>query len=89
MQLVGAPLAYIRGPFVMEGILQGGIGAVLALFGLWGVFALGRHRLAGGAEGLLDSSSFGFLPWQLCILLVAGGLLVGCAGGWMAARSAR
>ena len=26
MQLVGAPQAYIRGPFVMEGVLQGGIG---------------------------------------------------------------
>ena len=31
MQLVGAPQAYIRGPFVMEGVLQGGIGALLAL----------------------------------------------------------
>ena len=28
MQLVGAPQAYIRGPFVMEGVLQGGIGAL-------------------------------------------------------------
>ena len=33
MQLVGAPQAYIRGPFVMEGVLQGGIGALLALVG--------------------------------------------------------
>ena len=24
MQLVGAPLAYVRGPFVAEGVLQGG-----------------------------------------------------------------
>ena len=34
MQLVGAPQAYIRGPFVMEGVLQGGIGALLALAAL-------------------------------------------------------
>ena len=27
MQLVGAPIAYIRGPFVVEGLIQGGIGA--------------------------------------------------------------
>ena len=31
MELVGAPLAFIRGPFVAEGLLQGGIGALLAL----------------------------------------------------------
>src|SRR5581483_5159504 len=28
MQLVGAPLAYIRGPFVLEGLIQGGAGAI-------------------------------------------------------------
>ena len=36
MQLVGAPQVFIRGPFVMEGTLQGGIGALLALAGAWG-----------------------------------------------------
>ena len=35
MQLVGAPLAYIRGPFVAEGVLQGGGGAILAILALW------------------------------------------------------
>ena len=33
MQLVGAPQVYVRGPFVMEGVFQGGIGAVVALAG--------------------------------------------------------
>ena len=31
MQLVGAPFAFIRGPFVAEGILQGGAGALVAI----------------------------------------------------------
>ena len=35
MELVGAPLAFIRGPFVAEGFLQGGIGALLAITSLW------------------------------------------------------
>ena len=30
MQLVGAPPAYVRGPFVMEGMIEGGIGALVA-----------------------------------------------------------
>ena len=35
MELVGAPLAFIRGPFVAEGFLQGGIRAFLAIAALW------------------------------------------------------
>ena len=31
MTLVGSPLTFIRGPFVAEGVLQGGLGAVLSL----------------------------------------------------------
>lgn len=31
MRLVGAPLTYVRCPFVLEGILQGGVGASVAL----------------------------------------------------------
>jgi cell division transport system permease protein len=38
MQLVGAPQVYIRGPFVMEGVLQGGLGALVALILLGVVF---------------------------------------------------
>ena len=30
MQLVGSPIAFIRGPFVAEGVLQGGLGALIA-----------------------------------------------------------
>ena len=33
MQLVGAPFSYIRGPFIVEGLLLGGIGAAVALVG--------------------------------------------------------
>ena len=40
MELVGAPLSFIRGPFVAEGFLQGGIGALVALMLLWAGFAI-------------------------------------------------
>ena len=38
MQLVGAPISFIRGPFVIEGLLLGGIGALLAILGLAAAF---------------------------------------------------
>jgi cell division transport system permease protein len=89
MKLVGAPFVYIRGPFVAEGVVQGGVGALVALAVLWGVYAAGRVRLRTGTDWLFDPSSVSFLPWQLCLVLLAGGLGVGCLGGWLASRSAR
>ena len=88
MELVGAPLAYIRGPFVVEGVLQGGAGAVVALGVLWALYLAGSARYAPMATGLIDGSMMTFLPLQLCGLLLIGGMAVGCVGGLVAARSA-
>jgi cell division transport system permease protein len=89
MKLVGAPFTYIRGPFVAEGLVQGGLGGLVALAALGAAYGIVRTRLAGAAGGVLDSASLSFLPWQLCLVLVSGGLAVGCLGGWLASRSAR
>src|SRR3970282_179605 len=45
MHLVGAPLAFIRGPFVFEGVLQGGVGALVALALLYGLHLVARARI--------------------------------------------
>jgi cell division transport system permease protein len=89
MQLVGAPLAYIRGPFVVEGLLQGGVGAVAAVAILWGAFVLIRSRQGPTIAGVVDMSSIVFLSGPLCLALLGGGMAVGCIGGLIAARSAR
>ena len=86
MQLVGAPQIYIRGPFVLEGVLQGGIGAVVALVALAAGFVAVRARYLAPLASALDLSSIGFLPLGLCLLLVVGGMVVGCVGGSVAAR---
>ena len=87
MQLVGAPMAYIRGPFVVEGLIQGGVGAVVALGILWGVFALLRYRPVPALAGAIDPSSMVFLSIPACAALLAGGMAVGCIGGLIAARN--
>jgi cell division transport system permease protein len=89
MQLVGAPFAFVRGPFVVEGVLQGGVGALVALVSLWALFALGRARYGSIAAEALGLGTITFLPAELCLLLVAGGMLLGCAGGFIVARSVR
>jgi cell division transport system permease protein len=86
MQLVGAPQAYIRGPFVMEGLLQGGIGALVALAVLGTVFFALRARYLAPLASALSMSAVHFLPVGLCLLVVVGGMVVGCVGGLVAAR---
>ncbi len=85
MQLVGAPQAYIRGPFVMEGVLQGGIGALVALSALGVAFLALRGRYFAPLASAMNMSSIRFLPAELCVGLIIGGMAVGCLGGLVAA----
>src|SRR5580765_462852 len=84
MELVGAPSAYIRGPFVMEGFLQGGIGAMVALAGLAAVFLTMRSRYLTPLAAAVNLSSVRFLSLELSLLLLVGGMAVGCFGGYVA-----
>ena len=89
MELVGAPMAFIRGPFVAEGFLQGGLGAILAILGLWLGFLLVAAWWGPQLEVFLGEGNIRFLPIRLCAYLVAGGMAVGSAGGMVGARHAR
>ena len=57
MELVGAPLTYIRGPFVAEGLLQGGIGALLAILFLWLSHALTNAWRGTESRAILDGET--------------------------------
>jgi cell division transport system permease protein len=84
MQLVGAPQAYIRGPFVMEGVLQGGIGAVAALALLAAVFLVTHARYLVPLATSVNLASIRFLSPELCVMLFLGGMVVGSLGGLVA-----
>lgn len=88
MQLVGSPIAFIRGPFVAEGVLQGGAGVLMALACLWLGYALVGALWGPELGAVLQGASLQFLPVRLCAWLVAGGMAVGGAGGLAAARHA-
>ena len=85
MQLVGAPTAYVRGPFVMEGVIQGGVGALVALTLLAAAFFALRGVYLVPLAAAMNMSSIAFLPAELAVLLVVGGMAVGCVGGLVAA----
>jgi cell division transport system permease protein len=89
MQLVGAPLSYIRGPFIMEGTILGIIGALVATALLWVSFAAWRGPLVAQTTGIVDAGTLAFLPVTTVVGLVLGGGAIGCLGGVLAARGAR
>ena len=89
MQLVGAPIAYIRGPFVVEGLIQGGIGAIAALVVLWIAFFVVRSRADAWLAGAIDPAALVFLSLPMAAALLAAGVAVGALGGFIAARGAR
>lgn len=87
MQLVGSPYAFIRGPFVVEGLMQGGLGALLALGVLWAGYAAAIAWWGGPLSEVVPAASLRFLPAPLCVWLVGGGMFVGCLGGLAATRT--
>jgi cell division transport system permease protein len=88
MQLVGSPIAFIRGPFVAEGVFQGGLGALVALGLLWLGLTVVGVWWGSDLRVFLEGGSLQFLPARLSAALVAGGMVVGGAGGFAASRHA-
>lgn len=86
MYLVGAPYRFIRGPFVVEGLVLGGLGAAVAVLALWmgyrAAFAWWTPTLS--SLGALDALRF--LPAQMAALVVLGGAVVGSACGFAVSR---
>jgi len=89
MQLVGAPFAYIRGPFIAEGLIQGGLGALVAIVLLLVAFAGIRARFGTLMADAVGLTGVAFVPTEILLLLVVGGMALGCVGGFVVARSVR
>lgn len=84
-KLVGATGAYITAPFLIEGAAQGLLGAILALFGLWGVHQVLVLRLQEALQlGL--AGELAFLPAGYRAVLILLGLLLGTAASLLSVR---
>ena len=80
MRLVGATEAFIRMPFLLEGAIQGTLGACLALAGLFGAHRLIQASLDASLLATLGIERLVFLDGIAAAGLLAGGMLLGALG---------
>lgn len=79
LKLVGATDAFVRNPFVVEGSVQGALGAGGAIALLAVLFLLVRGRLDAELAALVGVEPT-FLPWQVgAAMIVLGAILGGVA----------
>jgi cell division transport system permease protein len=84
MRLVGASEAAIRLPQLLQGMVQGLLGAVVALALLETVFAVGAPRLEPLLHLTLGLARAVFLSMTQIVFLIAGGAFLGALGGLLA-----
>jgi cell division transport system permease protein len=89
MLLVGATPAFVRGPFLVAGSLQG-LAASLGSLGLLELVRRSAVGWAGATPGsVIDLVAGRHLAAPLSLLLVGIGLVVGVTGSWFAVKGVR
>jgi cell division transport system permease protein len=86
MRLVGATNAYIRGPFLVEGMLQGGLGGGLALGLLYLAHELLLREILSSSRLVLGADWLTFLSPQAWVAIFMGGMIVGLFGSALSVR---
>ncbi len=86
MSLFGATGAFIRGPLLIEGTLQGLVGASLAMLVLWLIFHTSADALSAPIQQVLGSFEIGFLPRDSVIIFIITGAMTGMLGSWLVTR---
>jgi cell division transport system permease protein len=83
MKLVGASNWFVRGPFMVEGVLTGLIGAAASIVLLF----LGKELVLPATIGKLDAEGVNAIAFEYtALILLALGLLLGAAGSSLTMR---
>jgi cell division transport system permease protein len=87
MCLIGASSAFVRGPLLVEGTIQGALGAIAAMSLLWLLFDAGADAVRNTLYAALGTAQVSFMPLGHIAGFVAAGAILGLAGSWMVTRN--
>lgn len=87
MKMCGATNWFVRWPFIFEGMLLGLMGAILAFFLQWGIYAV----IVQAIDGFGGLQLVAIIPFRALWTRVAGafavtGLVIGAGGSLLAIR---
>lgn len=82
MALVGGTKWFIKAPFLIEGIIQGSAGALLAELLLLGIYLAFLHNAGNFLSFNPADTGISFLPAEWLAALLAGGMLLGLLGSF-------
>jgi len=80
MSLVGATRFFIKAPFLIEGVIQGGAGALLAVGLLVGLYEGFLHNAGSFLTFNPATSGLSFLPLEYVLGLLLAGVMLGFIG---------
>ncbi len=84
MQMVGASPAFIRVPFYIEGLVQGLLGAGMAMLLLYLLYEVVLRHITPLMKGWMATLPVLFLSGEMIALILAGGMVVGLFGSFIA-----
>ncbi len=85
--LVGATHGFIRGPFLVEGILEGLLGVTLSIPMLFGVFFIARESVEQALSTILPPGGLIFVDLPTLAGMASLGAFLGMIGSWFAVNS--
>ena len=88
MRMVGATNGFIRLPFVVEGLVLGILGALIAFFAEWGLYELVTGKVMETIAGtFVKVVPFSELALPVLLIFLAIGVVIGGVGGVNAIRN--
>ena len=88
MKMVGATNRFIRLPFVVEGLVLGLVGGLVAFLLQWGLYSLIVSKIMSTmAAGIITVLPFASVALPLLLVFLGVGVLVGVFGGLTAIRN--
>lgn len=87
MKMCGATNSFIRWPFVIEGLILGVTGALIAFFAQWGVYTLICRAVENAnAISFIVLLPFGAVAKNVLLAFLGAGTVIGVGGSSMAIR---